>query len=182
MLFSIGLSCILLNSETLVGIFTATTPGRFQAFWSPSQAMQQQTSHTALSDLFNLTPKIKTLRLPLSIPVHATTIENIASGEILKNLSIMELSYPNVCHGLDLVRRRGTLARMTATGQGCSSAEEPAVSALDSLSLWIPRHLCNMEDVFDINTKRKILVSEGLIDHIHICPTSELPLPISRRV
>ena len=142
----------------------------------------QQTSHTVLSDLFNITQKIKTLRLPLSMPVHATTIENIASGKILKYMSIMELSYANIWHGLDLARRRGNLARMAHSGHGCSAAEEPAVSGLDSFSLWIPSHQCNMEDIFDINTERRRLVSEGLIGHIHIRPTADLPLPISRRV
>ncbi len=35
------------------------------------------------------------------------TIESIASGEILKSLSTMEISYPDILHGLALVRRRG---------------------------------------------------------------------------
>ncbi|KJA13575.1 hypothetical protein HYPSUDRAFT_220837 [Hypholoma sublateritium FD-334 SS-4] len=62
----------------------------------------QNTTHTVLRDLFNLIPKIDTLRLPISIIVHATTIESIASGKILKNLTTFELSYANIWHALAL--------------------------------------------------------------------------------
>ncbi len=147
----------------------------------PLVRIHQETDHTLLCDLFSLIPNVNTLRLPLSVPVHAMTIERIASGEILKNLSTMEISYPNILHCLSLVRRRGDLVRMTLRGQGCSTAEGSAVStvsAFDSLSLWVPSCQIKMEDIFFINVEKRRLVSEELIGHINIHPTAKLPVPI----
>lgn len=157
----------------------------FKPYGHPLVRTHKDTTHTELYDLLNIIPKIDTLRLPVSIPVHATTIESIASGEILKNLRTMEFSYANIWHALDLVRRRGNLSRMSLSAQGCSTAEDSAavpVTSLASLSLWVPSHQCNMEEVFTINTERRRLVSEGFVDYIHIHPTSDLPLPFSGRV
>lgn len=153
----------------------------FRLSGHPLVRIHQETTHTELYSLLNIVPKIDTLRLPISIPMHATTIDSIASGEILKNMSTMECSYSNIWHGLSLVRRRRDLARMSLREQGCSTAERSAgpVSSIDSLSLWVPSHQCNMEEIFAVNAERQILVSEGFVGHIHIHPTTDLPLPFS---
>lgn len=145
----------------------------------PLVRIHHETSHTDLYNLLAVVSKINTLRLPVSIPIHATTIENIASGKLLKNLTAVEISYNDMWHGVSIVRRRGHLARMTLRGLGSSTAVEAPVSSLHSLSLWVPSHRCNMEEAFGISDEIKSLISGGFASSIHIHPTSDLPLPFT---
>jgi hypothetical protein len=66
----------------------------------------RETTYRSLEKLFEATPNLEQLNLPLGVYIHAPTLEKMASCALLPQLYSLELGAVNGWHVLSMVRRR----------------------------------------------------------------------------
>ena len=156
------------------GLYDITSPGI-----SPAR-QYRNTSYRELEGLLEIVPNLRTLVLPLTVDVHAATIEKLASGRFLKELSHLELASANGLHILSMIRRRAEHVRYFNLGLGSSKKTVDNLSSLDYIRIFIPWS-CH-ETLAGIDILQHDLFALRLPCHIRIRLTNELPLPVKRRI
>lgn len=139
------------------------------------------TSYHEIDGLLDIVPNLRTLVLPLRVDVHASTIEKLASGRFLKQLSHLELASVNGLHILSMIRRRAEHVRCFNLGLGSSKKTVEKLSSLEYIRIVIPWS-CH-ETLAGIGIlQRDIFALVGLQCRIRIRLTNELPLAMKRRI
>ncbi|KAF8200091.1 hypothetical protein BJ912DRAFT_1139315 [Pholiota molesta] len=143
----------------------------------------RETTYRSLERLFQLTPNLEQLNLPLGVYIHAPTLEKMASCALLPQLYSLELGAVNGWHVLSMVRRRHAahcyLAQSFAPGpsqQTMGYRLQPF--GLRSVNVLIPRYGCSGDEQQALAAEARAL--RGLGIRCDVQNTDILPLPMMK--
>ncbi|KAF8964572.1 hypothetical protein BDZ97DRAFT_1815717 [Flammula alnicola] len=137
----------------------------------PPNRRHRDTSYHELERFFTVVRNINFLHLPLSVHVHASTVEKLATGELLPRLTALELGSINGKDVVSMVKRRNERVLSHSLAPGPSSS---ICTYLSVLYLAIPRSSCGPEEKRDFDKEVEVLRSLGVICRIE--PTDGIPL------
>ncbi|KAF8957618.1 hypothetical protein BDZ97DRAFT_1845788 [Flammula alnicola] len=141
----------------------------------PPNRRHRDTSYHELERFFTVVRNINFLHLPLSVHIHASTMEKLATGELLPRLTTLELGSINGKDVLSMVKRRNEAVLSHSLAPGPSSS---TCTYLSFLYLVIPRSSCRPEEKRDFDKEVEVLRSLGVVCRIE--PTDGLPLEMGR--
>ncbi|KAF8187100.1 hypothetical protein BJ912DRAFT_1042863 [Pholiota molesta] len=163
------------------GLRIFRTAQNVQLGYPPLSRQYRHTTHRTLEELFEITPNVESVTLPLGLPIHVRTAEKLATCTLLPRLQVLVLgaTIESAQHMLSVLNSRHNYISL---GVGRSAevrhpTEEPSPAIIRSLGLWIPYHLYTFNMALVLDQQSQVLASLGIMVDIH--PTTALPLPIA---
>ncbi|KAF8179182.1 hypothetical protein BJ912DRAFT_1128466 [Pholiota molesta] len=157
------------------------TAQNVQFGYPPLSRQYHHTTHRTLEELFEITPNVESLTLPLSLPIHVRTAEKLATCALLPRLRelVLGATIESAQHMLSVINGRHNYVSLGvgSSGIGHPPSSSPRPTVIRSLDLWVPEHQYTFNTALALDQQSQLLASLGIMVDIH--PTTALPLPIA---